>query len=1184
LLRKLLILLFTVVPACLLAQEASQTFSAPSRIATTVRLTPRDSIYALGSEFITPGSETVLLDSNRVLQRGVEYDMQYRTGTLALKFAHFRHILSDSLKHVLIVTFDRLPFSFQPNYFLHEIVQVKDSIGRLTRKVESPTTRLSMEDIFGTGLQKSGSIFRGLQIGSNRDLTINSGFRMQLSGKLSSDLDIVAALTDENVPLQPEGTTQTLQELDKVFIELKNPLYGATLGDFVYEIGERRGGEFGRLSRKLQGIVGTATVKDAAGDGSELAVTLAAATARGKFMTNQMQGTEGNQGPYRLTGQDPGAHPIIIAGTERVYINGQLMTRGETNDYTIDYSTGEVYFSARRLITNASRITVDFEYTDRQFIRNMIGATASLDALGDRLHFVSSITQEADDPNSPIDVALNDSLRAIISASGGDRFKASISGIQDVGRDSVTLAGKGQYTLRDTVLAGRQRSFLVYAPGDAQSRYSVSFSYVSQVPGDSLGYDRGTAGGFVLAGLGKGSYLPIQFLPVPELHRVASGFLNFSPASDVTVAAEYALSEYSNNRLSNTGTSSSQGGAYKLRVEYHPNNIIVSGVHLGDLGVSLADRFVDRRFLSLDRSNEIEFSRAWNLDGASLGDEEIRELGIAYVPVRSLQINGTYGFLERRGSLRSDRSTVSAALTDSSAPRMSFASEFIRSQNSLLVNTSTWLRQRGSISYAFLGLLPTLRIEMENREQNPNSTDSLDQGSFRFLEVAPSVTLMNLDPLRISTEVQLRTEDSASNGSMTRALHAVTQLYDVQLRQWKSLTGSIALSLRKSDVSDTFASKGSPSSNTMLIRSQFHFAPWLRALDTDLLYEFARERSATMRRIFVRVPKGTGNYRYIGDLNQNGVAEDSEFEQTRFDGDYIAITIPGEQLVPVADLKTGFRIRLNAGKLQMERVTLLEKAIAALSTETVARVEEKSTTADASDVYFLHLSRFRNDSTTISGTNLFTQDVYLFETDPTFSLRLRFNERKGLMRLVGITERSYLREQSVRFRSQLLREIGNQTEFTTKTDQLFPSASSPRQRDLLSNELRTEFSYRPYAEWDVSFGAVLSGVTNRYGGANVSANINEQFVRLTYAILSLGQLRTEIRREEVVIANDKTTGSASYPFEFTTGKAIGKTFQWHLALDYRLSQSVQLTLNYDGRSEAGAAAVQTARAEARAFF
>jgi len=1007
---------------------------------------------------------------------------------------------------------------------------------------------------------------------------------MQLSGKLSSDLDLVAALTDENVPLQPEGTTQTLQELDKVFIELKNPHYGATLGDFVYERGERQGGEFGRLSRKLQGILGTANVKDVAGEGSSMAVSLVGATARGKFTTNQLQGTEGNQGPYRLTGQDPGIRPVIIAGTERIYLNGQLMTRGETNDYTIDYSTGEVYFSARRLITNATRITVDFEYTDRQFIRNLLGASATIDALNNRLHFVSSITQEADDPSSPIDIALNDTLRSIISASGGDRFKAALSGIQDVGRDSLTLLGKGQYIQRDTILAGKERHFLVYAPGDAQSRYSVSFSYVSQMPADSLGYDRGVAGGFALSGLGKGSYLPVQFLPVPELHRVANGIVTFSPVSDVTIAAEYALSDQNLNRLSGSSGSSMQGGAYKVRAEYHPRDVILGGTHFGELGITLADRFVDRRFASLDRSNEVEFSRAWNLDQTSTGDEEIQEMGLNYTPFRTLRLVGSYGFLERRGSIRSERTTFSGALTDSYAPKLSYSSELIRSQDYQLKSSSEWTRQRGSISYLVWRLLPALRVEMEDRRQIPDSSGSLAQGSFQFVEIAPSLTLLNLDPIRLAGEVQVRSEDSASNGIMARAIHAVTQLYDIQLRQWNSLTGSIALSLRKSDVDNPFASNGNPSSNTMLIRSQLQYAPWRRALDVDLLYEFARERSAAMRRIYVRVPKGTGNFRYVGDVNQNGVGDDNEFEQTRFDGDYVAITVPGDQLVPVADLKTGLRVRFNAAKLLAERATLLEKALAAVSTETVARIEEKSTTADASDVYLVKVSRFRNDSTTLAGTNLFTQDVYLFESDPSFSLRYRFNERKGLMRLVGLTERSYLREQSVRLRSQLLREIGNQTDFTNRIDQLLPSAASPRQRDLSSDEFRTEFSYRPYSEWDVSFGAALSAATNHYEDAHASANINEQFVRLTYALLSLGQLRAELQREEVVIANDQSNSSSSYPFEFTNGKAIGKTFQWHVAFDYRLSQSLQLTFNYDGRSEGGRAAVHTARAEARAYF
>jgi hypothetical protein len=292
---------------------------------------------------------------------------------------------------------------------------------------------------------------------------------------------------------------------------------------------------------------------------------------------------------------------------------------------------------------------------------------------------------------------------------------------------------------------------------------------------------------------------------------VANGILNFSPVSDFTISAEYALSDQNVNRLSGASESSRQGGAYKFRAEYHPRDLVLGGAHLGELGITLADRFVDRRFVSLDRSNEVEFNRAWNLDQASTGDEEIREVGFNYSPNRVFQFSGTYGSLERKGSVRSDRTGLNAALTDSSAPRILYSSEYIRSQDDQLNNTSEWLRQRGSISYSFLQFQPAVRVEMENRRQNPNSSDSLTQGSFRYLEVAPSLSLLRLEPIRLSAEVQIRTEDSASNGAMAKAIHAVTQLYDMQLRQWNSLTASIALSLRKSDVSDEFASKGTPS-------------------------------------------------------------------------------------------------------------------------------------------------------------------------------------------------------------------------------------------------------------------------------------------------------------------------------------------------------------------------------------
>jgi hypothetical protein len=43
---------------------------------------------------------------------------------------------------------------------------------------------------------------------------------MQISGKLSPDVSILASISDHNLPVQADGYTQTLQEFDKSIFSL----------------------------------------------------------------------------------------------------------------------------------------------------------------------------------------------------------------------------------------------------------------------------------------------------------------------------------------------------------------------------------------------------------------------------------------------------------------------------------------------------------------------------------------------------------------------------------------------------------------------------------------------------------------------------------------------------------------------------------------------------------------------------------------------------------------------------------------------------------------------------------------------------------------------------------------------------------------------------------------------------
>ncbi len=1158
-----------------LSAQSSGTITSFGIQSFTFIINKRDTVYKLPKEFIVEGSERILIDSTVQLKRLYDYYIDYRYGKIIFSSTRLKQIIPDTILHEMMVTYRTLPIHFKSEYVLQQLEIRRDSVGGNKTVILQPSSGLLSEDLFGPGLQKSGSIVRGFSVGSNQDLSLSSGFRMQLAGKLAQDVDVTAALTDENSPIQPEGTTQTLREVDKVFVEIKNPQYSATLGDFNMQIDQKQGGEFGRLNRKLQGAQGVASFDRIAGSDIDGSVSLTGATARGKFMTNQFQGMESVQGPYLLTGANGENHLLVIAGSERVYLDGELMVRGDVNDYTIDYSGGEVTFTSRRLITNASRITIDFEYSDQEFVRNLVAGIISGNMINNRLKLNASFVQEADDPDSPINITLNDTTRAILRQSGSDRMKATIPGVTNA--DS----GKGQYFFSDSIINGRK--ILVYAPGDPRATLSVTFSPVEQVPPDSAGYERIAAGQFRFVGIGQGSYLPLQFLPMPQLHQVFDMNAQASLTSDFSVSGEYALSNFNQNRFSNQDSSTLQGDAFTFSARYNPKRLLIVGKNIGEVDAHVSERFVDKSFVPLDRANEVEFDRKWNLSESANADEEIQEFSLSYLPIRSVNGAVSFGVLNRPGEVHSDRTQFNIGVSDSSLPSAQYQIELINTSDSFLQNDSRWTRQRGTMEYNISKWRPGIRVESEERIATPMGQDSISQNSFRFLEIAPHLISAEFWKMTVTAEYQIRTEDSVVAGTISRASRSLTQLYNWQLLGWQALSSSLTLNIRKVEFTDEFKNRGDLNTDGILVRSQTRFTPFQRAVETDLYYEFSNQRSARLERVFIQVAKGSGSYKYLGDVNGNGILNENNFELTTYDGDYIVVYIPSDQLYPVADLKASIRFRLQPVRLIPTASTWINKALRAISTETYLRVDERSEDSDTKQIYLLNFSHFLNDQTTLAGSQQITQDLFLFENNSDLSFRFRYNERYSLTQFVSSIENSFQEERSVRIRSQLVPEIGNQTDFINKNDRMTASSPSSEERDLVSNALLSDFSYRPMINWEIGFNIGATEIVNHFGGINATSDINEEGIRIVQSFPGIGQLHAEFKRDEVSLANI-TNPNLSLPYEFTEGKATGQSFFWQVTFDYRINTNLQLSFNYNGRKEGAGSPIHLARMEARAFF
>jgi len=1118
-----------------------------------------DNEYQISNVSIIPFTETISLRGS-VLVRDKDYDFFYSTAVFTLS-----DTLPYSIFDTLIVTYQTVRLGLKKEYRRRSlIVRYDEQRGDTIQVVKTEGTGFTPETIFGPGMQKSGTLIRGFTVGTTKDFTLNSGLRLQLSGKLTENIEVVAALTDQNTPIQPEGNTEKLEEIDKVFIQISHPNASGVFGDYNLN---NRNGEFGVINRKLQGLMGTINFNPYSG-------YIAIAGQRGKFNTNNFNGIDEVQGPYQLTGLNGEKDIVVLAGTEKVFLDGIEMIRGENNDYTIEYSNATITFTPRKLITNASRIAVDFEYTDRRYARNFFGSGALGSIFDDKLKIGVQYLQEGDDQDSPIDISLSEDDKKILSDAGDDPLKAVKSGVVLVEPDSLGIR-RGIYQAVDTLINSQPFTYYVFNPGDSLAIYNVSFSYVGENNGD---YVRDALGQFRFVGIGQGGYLPIVLLPVPQLKQLGNITASVNPFKNVILNLEYAGSLWDKNRFSALDDGDNYGFAANFLFNVLPTHVSIGSVDLGKIGFSYKERFINSRFTSTDRFNEVEFDRLYNTTNSSTrDDEQFREAKLNLIPVEELNITSSAGFLRRGDSFKSNRFNNALRLSDQKKYNFYYNLDFVDTKNSTL--KSKWLRQAADAHYIFWKLKPGFNFLAENKENRNDGIDSLLSGSLKYFELNPYLQLIDLDGLGVTVKYSYRDDYFPLKGVMEKESESRAQIYELTYRGIEEVSTSLNLTIRNRNYTEAFKQAGFLDTEQLLVRSQSKFKFWKSIVDGDLFYEVNTEKQAKLEKVFVRVEQGTGNYRYLGDLNNNGIADENEFEPTLFDGDFILVTIPTDELFPVINLKTNTRWKIKYAEIFTPN-TFLAEILKPLSTETSWRIEEITREDELAKIYLLQLKYFQVPGVTIRGANFFLQDIFINENRQDLSFRFRYSQKFALSDFNSGIEKGYNRERSLRIRFRLVKEISIQTDIENATDNVDAPQPSTRSRQIVDNNVSSDFSYRPLKDLEVGFIFKFGRSEDSFPEKPTIIDLNSQLLRMNLSFAQTGRLRIEAERTEL-LAN---TSENFIPYELLNGNQPGKNYFWRLNFDFRVASFLQTTVSYDGRWQGEGRVIHTARAEARAYF
>ncbi|MBN2355702.1 hypothetical protein JXO59_06285 [candidate division KSB1 bacterium] len=1092
--------------------------------------------YFLPDSLIIKDSESVYID--RQLQARAAYQINYIDGEI-----RFINSVPQGAKIRLI--YKLFPYPIRKQYAHRSVIQ--RLLGSTTETISPLKTAKSEGEIdYAAQLNKSGSITRGVTVGTDRSLKVNSSLNINVSGKVADNVEVVAALTDQSTPIQPEGTTQNLQEIDKVFVQLKSPHFGATLGDYNLELPSS---QFARYSRKLQGAMGTAQF-------SHFQFTASGAVSRGKYISQSFSGEEGNQGPYQLKGDRGQIDIIVLAGTERVYIDGESMVRGETNDYVIDYAAAQITFTRRRLITADSRIVVDFQYSDEKYRRSLYSAQGMGEMWDRRIKVMATFLRESDDKDNPLDFTLSEERLAILRAAGDDPQKAIVDGAAYVG------PGNGRYVMQDSGI------FRYVGPDSGD--YRVTFSDVGQDLG-SYAYKGG--GIYEYVGIGAGRYAPVILLPTARNHHLFDFDVQLQPIPALKVSSEIAISTLDVNAYSPLDDQDNQGTAQEWKLQFLPDTLHVGSQKLGVVGLSARYRSIGDRFRDMDRTTEIEYNRRWNLPETTPRGERVRELEGHYNPFQGFSLTGEYGDIKKGDYFQSERWQLDTGLMRHQWPEYQYRIEHIKNKNITDVRMGDWWRQKGAMNWRIWKLKPLFGYEGEIKKEN--WSDTLYSG-LKFNSWTGGLEVNASKKLFLSARYAWRNDqDYVGPDQFLDKSTAKTQQAMLRLQQLGALSASIEYTHRQRTFTDSSLGR----KDTDLAEVRAFFKPWKNAVNMDLNYQISNTATAKKERVYIKVSPGEGNYRFDPQLK--------EYVSDPL-GDYILRVLTTDELVPVIELKTSTRLRLEPAKFYASKnkstaaLKSWQKWLRALSSESFIAIEERTQEDEIWSIYLLNLNRFQKQNVTMFGTMQFRQDFYVFEHNRDFSLRLRYTSRDEMNNqyLEGGQKRKE-REYNLRMTNRFFNKWSSQSEINHKQLARSFFGQDKQNRDIYSNQIRFDLVYRPKQRLELALESRLSSEEDRFYSPATKVLAFSFLPRFVYSFLTKGRWQAELEWSRV----DVKPGNRLLPYEMANGRSPGSSLRWDVRFDYRVSKTIQASLSYGGRSEPERqGTIHTGRAQITAAF
>jgi len=1016
-------------------------------------------------------------------------------------------------------------------------------------------------------LQTNGSISRGITVGNGQDVIMNSDLNLQVNGNISDNLKLEGSISDSNIPIQPEGNSQQIQDFDKVYLKAYNDRNEVTFGD--YEVKERDGSLL-RYQKKAQGAEASTT--NTVGH-TEVRNQGALAVSKGKYCRKTFQGVEGNQGPYKLTGNDNEMYIVVLSGTEKVFVDGQLKKRGEDNDYSIDYNTAEVSFTPFLPITKNSRIAVEFEYSDKNYARYLV--VSNNEVVNRRSKTWVNLYSEQDNRNQPIQQDLSDAQKQAL-ADAGDLSAYVESGKIDTTVDNQNI----HYEKIDTTVNGTTYSPVYRYTSLETNVYVVTFSYVGSLKGH-YSIAQGNINGKVYQweapdalGNTKGDYEPVVILVAPKKKQVVAAGNEFQLTRTTKTLVETAISSNDQNTFSNKNDGNNTGFGFRAGIEQQ----VPLGSKKNYLVARVKQHVFDKQFDPVDRYKSSEFERDWNIQTTTLtSNEYLTEAGISKYGKEG-EVGYTYELLNREAVYNGNKHGVYTDLKYRSF-RLQTTASAMHSRDTAY-NTS-FARYKISLSKD-LGM----NTIGAGTEQELNKWNGLN-GTFSLLSsryLSEKIFASRNDSSVWNYSLKAEARDDFAPDTAKRVFKQDSRSYDFtsQLGLLKNPNNKFNIfgyyRILK-PISSTSTQK--PEKN-ITGRIEHQLGLLKRLFTASTFYELGSGLETKKTYSYVEVTEGQGVYMWNDqtDYNHNGQAELDEFEiaKYKYQANYIKVFIPTNEYLSTFSNQFSEIIALEPKK-KLKASNGFTKLISRFSTLSTFKSSFKTTDKD----YLENANPFKNtsnDTSMVSITKLVKNTLFFNRSSSKFSTSatVAMDQNKMLTTNGWELRRNESQESNTRVDLSSFLTLNTRMETGTKLAQTQATFLDNKNYHInyYTVEPKLTLQPSPYAAFDLLFN--FSQQRNSAGETAIQKTIGHE-TRVSGQ--KFGKLSANVKYINISYNADANTSLA---YLMLDALQPGNNFTWEASYQRELGKNLRLSLLYQGQKAQGVKAMHTGTMQLSAFF